>query len=260
MSTLLSPHYVPEPVTQTDLIVASIAWGFTLGIGWLTTWKAIEQTRSTYHRQKSTMVRNAYIWLIWGEILVSLLFGIICFLYLLTVIKPSFIFYFFIALLWALQVQFLLQIIVSRCALLIHDRKFVWRVRYGVAAIITVINISVFVIWIPTRLQISDTWPHINAIWDRIEKSIYLIVDACLNGLFIYTVKKSLVEYGLTKYDALVRFNMFIIGFSLSMDLLIIGMISLHSHFVYMQFHPLAYIVKLNIEMTMARLIVKVAR
>lgn len=37
-------------------------------------------------------------------------------------------------------------------------------------------------------------------------------------------------------------------------------MMSLKNTFVYMQFHPVAYIVKLKIEMTMAELIVKVAR
>jgi hypothetical protein len=41
---------------------------------------------------------------------------------------------------------------------------------------------------------------------------------------------------------------MWIIGLSLSMDVLIIGMMSLKNSFVYMQFHPLAYIVKLKIE------------
>jgi hypothetical protein len=53
---------------------------------------------------------------------------------------------------------------------------------------------------------------------------------------------------------------MFIIGFSLSMDVLIIAMMSLRNTFVYMQFHPLAYTVKLHIEMSMADLIGKIAR
>ncbi|KAM5350872.1 hypothetical protein ACJZ2D_017159 [Fusarium nematophilum] len=53
---------------------------------------------------------------------------------------------------------------------------------------------------------------------------------------------------------------MFIVGFSLSMDVLIISMMSLHNTFVYMQFHPFAYIVKLKIEMSMADLISKIAR
>lgn len=157
MITLIPDTYVSEPVTQYDLIIASVAWGFTLGIGWLTTWTAIKQTASAYRRRKFTMLRNAYIWMIWGEISVCLGFGIICFMYLLGVIPPSFAFYFCILTLWALQVQFLLQIIVNRCAILIHDQKFVWKVKYGVATLITIINITVYCIWIPARLQISQS-------------------------------------------------------------------------------------------------------
>ncbi|KAH6973237.1 hypothetical protein EDB80DRAFT_879847 [Ilyonectria destructans] len=244
MITLIPDTYVSEPVTQYDLIIASVAWGFTLGIGWLTTWTAIKQTASAYRRRKFTMLRNAYIWMIWGEISVCLGFGIICFMYLLGVIPPSFAFYFCILTLWALQVQFLLQIIVNRCAILIHDQKFVWKVKYGVATLITIINITI----------------HVNDIWDRCEKVIYLLVDGALNILFIRIVKKNLVGLGMTKYDNLVKFNMFIICFSLSMDVLIVAMMSLKNTFVYMQFHPLAYIVKLNIEMSMASLIGKIAR
>lgn len=41
---------------------------------------------------------------------------------------------------------------------------------------------------------------------------------------------------------------------------LIIGMMSLPNTFIYVQFHPLAYIVKLNIECSMADLISKIVR
>ncbi|KAK7414849.1 hypothetical protein QQX98_006364 [Neonectria punicea] len=235
MLTLIPDTYVYEEVTRVDIIIASIAWGFTLGIGWLTTWTAVQQTASAYRRRKFTMLRNPYIWMIWGEISVCLGFGVICFMYLLGVIAP-------------------------RCALLIHDQKFVWKVKYGVAALITAINISVYCIWIPARLQISQSYIHINEIWDRCEKVIYLLVDAALNILFIRIVKRNLVDLGLAKYDNLVKFNMFIICFSLAMDVLIVAMMSLKNTFVYMQIHPLAYIVKLNIEMSMASLIGKIAR
>ncbi|KAH7112001.1 hypothetical protein EDB81DRAFT_873667 [Dactylonectria macrodidyma] len=260
MITLLPDNFVLEEVTTNDLIIASLAWGFTLGIGWLTTWSAIQQTNSAYRRRGFALLRNPYIWMIWGEIAVCLGFGIICFMYLLGVVKPSFAFYFCILTLWALQVQFLLQIIVNRCAILMHNRVLVWRIKYGVAAFITAINISVYCIWIPARLQISEKYILINEVWDRCEKVIYLLVDACLNFLFIRIVRSNLVELGLSKYDNLVRFNMFIIVFSLSMDVLIVSMMSLSNTFVYMQFHPLAYIVKLNIEMSMASLIAKIAK
>ncbi|KAH8203037.1 hypothetical protein TruAng_002765 [Truncatella angustata] len=177
-----------------------------------------------------------------------------------SLIPPSFGFYFCILTLWALQVQFLLQIIINRCAILVRNPKLVWRLKVGVATVITAINISVYTIWIPARLQISEEYISINNWWDRCEKGLYLVIDAALNIYFISIVSRNLVHNGLGKYKALSQFNMFIIGFSLAMDVLIIAMMSLENTFVYMQFHPLAYIVKLNIEMSMAELIVKVAK
>ncbi|KAK7425947.1 hypothetical protein QQZ08_007529 [Neonectria magnoliae] len=260
MKTLLSPHYVAQEVTETDLIIASLAWGFTIGFGWLTTWTAVKQTTQIYRRRGRRAFSNPYVCMIWLEILVCLIFAIICFLHLLGYIPPSFAFYFSILTTWALQVQFLLQIIINRCSILLTDTKKAWRLKVGVATLITAVNISVYCIWLPARLQISERYIWINAWWDRCEKVIYLLVDGCLNFYFIHLVRANLVIYGLTKYKKLAHFNMFIISFSLSMDLLIITMMSLKNTFVYMQMHPLAYIVKLNIEMSMADLIGKIAR
>ncbi|KAH7361634.1 hypothetical protein B0T11DRAFT_279279 [Plectosphaerella cucumerina] len=260
MITLLPDRFVLEEVTRFDLMLAAMAWGFTLGIGWLTTWSAVKQSMGIWKRRQWGILRNAYFWMIWLEISVCLGFGIICFLYILGIIPPSFAFYFCILTLWALQVQFLLQIIINRCTILITDHVWAWRLKMGVAAIITSINISVYCIWVPARLQISDRYVHINEWWDRCEKIIYLIIDAGLNFYFIRIVQQNLVQHGLVKYRGLVRFNMFIISFSLAMDVLIIGMMSLDNTFVYMQFHPLAYIVKLKIELSMAELIAKIAK
>nr|XP_036575585.1 uncharacterized protein CTRU02_14504 [Colletotrichum truncatum]KAF6782174.1 hypothetical protein CTRU02_14504 [Colletotrichum truncatum] len=260
MGNLLSPHFQLEEVTENDMVIASLAWGFTLGFGWLTIWTAVKQTTAMYRRQGDRILRNSYIWMIWLEIIVCVIFSVICWLHLKGIIPPSFSFYFVILTTWALQVQFLLQIIINRCSILLTNHKLAWRVKVGVAVLITAINISVYNIWIPARLQISDRYIAINDWWDRCEKVIYLIVDGALNIYFVRIVQKNLVVHGLTKYRRLTQFNMFIIGFSLSMDVLIIAMMSLHNTFVYMQFHPLAYMVKLKIEMSMAELIGKVAR
>ncbi|KAG7403987.1 hypothetical protein Forpi1262_v018617 [Fusarium oxysporum f. sp. raphani] len=260
MITLLSPHYVLQEVTEDDIVIASLAWGFTIGFGWLTTWTAMKQTKHIYKRHRLNIFRNAYVWMIWLEILVCLIFSIICWLHLKGYIPPSFAFYFTILTTWALQVQFLLQIIINRCSILLADKKHAYRLKVGVAVLITAINISVYTIWIPARLQISERYIWINEWWDRVEKAIYLIVDGALNFYFIRIVQRNLVMHGLTKYRSLVKFNMCIVGFSLSMDVLIISMMSLHNTFVYMQFHPFAYIVKLKIEMSMADLISQVAR
>ncbi|RYP12979.1 hypothetical protein DL765_007066 [Monosporascus sp. GIB2] len=258
--SLLSPNFVLQEVSRDDIVIASLAWGFTIGFGWLSVWTAMKQSWQAYKRTGRRVFLNGYVWMIWLEVLVCLGFGIICFLYLLGVIAPSFIFYFSILTLWALQVQFLLQIIINRCSILIPDKRFSWRLKVGVATLITAINISVYNIWIPARLQISEEYIHINEWWDRCEKVIYLLVDGALNIYFIIIVRRNLVQNGLQKYNRLVHFNMFIIGFSLSMDVLIIAMMSLKNTFVYMQFHPLAYMVKLHIEMSMAELIGTIAK
>ncbi|KAL2682822.1 hypothetical protein Neosp_007277 [[Neocosmospora] mangrovei] len=244
MITLLSPHYKAQEVTETDLVIASLAWGFTIGFGWLTTWTAVKQTTQVYRRHGRRVWKNAYVWMIWLELLVCLIFAII----------------------------------VNRCSILLTDKRKAYRLKVGVAVLITAVNISVYNIWIPARLQISERYIWINEWWDRCEKVIYLLVDASLNLYFIHVVRVNLIVHGLTKYKRLTHFNMFIIGFSLSMDVLIITMMSLKNTFVYviatgfasdrllltplryMQFHPLAYTVKLNIEMSMADLIGKIAR
>ncbi|KAK4700708.1 hypothetical protein P7C70_g5535, partial [Phenoliferia sp. Uapishka_3] len=46
---------------------------------------------------------------------------------------------------------------------------------------------------------------------------------------------------------------------SIAMDVLIIGMMSYSNSFVYMMFHPVGYLVKLNIELAMSSLIVDIA-
>ncbi|RBQ84409.1 hypothetical protein VDGD_20887 [Verticillium dahliae] len=47
---------------------------------------------------------------------------------------------------------------------------------------------------------------------------------------------------------------------SMSLDVMLIGLMSLSNNFVYTLFHPLAYLAKLHIEMNMAQLIAKVVK
>ncbi|KAK7040843.1 hypothetical protein VNI00_009439 [Paramarasmius palmivorus] len=241
-------------ITTGDIKLASLAFGWTLGFGYFTACHCVRETRRTRRI-------NTYVILIWGELLVCLIFAVICWLYLTRDIPPSFWFFFSILTTWALQVQFLLQIIVNRlCILLPSNKERNW-LRWGTAALITAINLSVYNIWIPAKLQISQEYHDINIWWDRVEKCLYLLVDALLNWYFIRTVKNRLIVHnGLKKYEKLVRFNTWIVWISLSMDVLIIATMSLRNDFVYMQFHPVAYTVKLNIEMAMGNLITKVAR
>ncbi|KAL5113325.1 hypothetical protein ACEQ8H_008804 [Pleosporales sp. CAS-2024a] len=251
---LISPNYVEERVTYLDIAIASVVWALTLLNVGIAIWQATKQTRAS-----KSPVRSTYVWMIWLELIISFVMGLECYLHLLKYISSSFSFYFTILLWWCIQVQLLLQIIINRIRVIVPDRRRSRNIMIGTAVFVTTINISVFNIWIPARLQISDRYHIINEYWDRIEKVLYLIVDGALNWYFLKIVKANLIRNGLTKYDKLVKFNQRIVIISLLMDVMIIGAMSIPNSFVYIQFHPLAYLVKLNIEMTMANLIKRIA-
>lgn len=246
--------YYIQPVTYRAITVAGIVFGLANLFGISAVFIAFRQTRACRYPLKS-----AYIWMIWLEIAASFVIAIECLLYLLKVIRPSFWFYMSILLNWSIQVQLLLQIIINRVRIILTDRRKGRLLMIGTAVLVTLINISVFIIWMPARLQISSRWVHINNIWDRIEKVIYLLIDGFLNFCFIRAVKANLVSNGLEKYNRLVLFNKHMIVISLLMDVMIIIAMSIPNGFVYAIFHPLAYLVKLNIEMSMAHLIKKIA-
>ena len=67
----------------------------------------------------------------------------------------------------------------------------------------------------------------LNNIWERIEKSFFLVIDSGLNLYFLYLVRYRLIADGFVKYWRLFYFNAAILLVSLSMDTLLLGMLSL---------------------------------
>ncbi|KAM0229877.1 hypothetical protein ACHAP5_011515 [Fusarium lateritium] len=181
--------------------------------------------------------------------------GIITFNWLRGFTPPSFWVFFFIIAAWSMQIQFTLQIIINRISLLVANKKSINRIKWIVAAIATLINLSGFCIWIPARLQISHLYEEINIIWDRTEKAVFLIVDLALNVYFIYLVRSRLLAYGLTKYNQLYHFNVIMVIVSVSLDCVLMGATFLPSPVVYVQFHQPVYLLKLYIEMNAASLL-----
>ncbi|KAF2135049.1 hypothetical protein P153DRAFT_270873, partial [Dothidotthia symphoricarpi CBS 119687] len=250
----VNDDYIIQPITKASIIIAGVVFGLSNIFAITGAYVAVQQTRFCQRPW-----RSPYIWMIWLELGACFIIAIQCMLYLLKVIRPSFYFYMSLLCLWSVQVQLLLQIIINRIRVILPDRARGRRLMITTAIAVTLVNISVFVVWIPARLEISEEWMHINEIWDHIEKILYLFMDGYLNYYFIRLVKANLVENGLQKYNALVRFCQRIIVLSLLMDVVIIGAMSIPNGFVYAMFHPLAYLVKLNIEMFLARLIKKIA-
>lgn len=201
--------------------------------------------------------------MVWGEIFVCLVIGIIGWLFLDGVLGPTVPVLFAILFFWVFQIQLLMQIIVNRIALIAEHRSTIAKLKWGAAGIITAINIAVFIIWIPshTNPPVSKVFVNINNIWDKISKVLILIVDAGLNWYFLHVVKVRLVQqHNLIKYKPLISFNAKLMVLSVAMDALLIGLMFLKNGVVYIQFHPVVYMVKLNIEMSMASLVVRLAR
>ncbi|CAF3532397.1 unnamed protein product [Fusarium graminearum] len=244
--------------TTTDIKLASIAMGFTLGFGLLTVWEAWKQTR-----RNRNPLRSTYIYMLWGEIAANLVITVIGWVFLDGLIGPTVPVLFFILFCWVFEVQLLMQIIVNRISIIAEHRSTVFKLKWGTATIITLVNIAVFVIWIPSHTvpPVSETFVKVNVVWDRMSKVIILLVDAGLNWYFLRTVKKRLVEqHNLKKYEPLVGFNAKLMVVSILMDGMLIGLMSLPNQVVFIQFHPVAYMVKLNIEMSMAKLITRLAK
>ncbi|PSR81059.1 hypothetical protein BD289DRAFT_50021 [Coniella lustricola] len=236
-------------------------FGFSSACAAFTGAKIIQQTYRTWRRSKN-IHKHPFIIMIIAEWVSSVLISIISFLFIDGVIQPGFALFFIILCLWVIQIQCIMQIIINRVALIIYDQNRVRRLKWATAVLAGAINISVFIIWMPARLQVSPHWVQLNDVWDRVEKGIFALGDLGLNVYFIYLVRKELIRYGLTKYILLYRYNIGMILISMSLDVVLIGVMSLpgQSSFIYVQFHPLMYLIKLNIEMNMAELIRKIVR
>ncbi|CAG9996065.1 unnamed protein product [Clonostachys byssicola] len=214
--TLIPPWFVDNAPTPDEFATASVIWGISLG---LTIFAIIRATNQTYHQWIRKHNVTAYMVFIWLELVSSAIIGGTAWGYMRGDIPPRF-------------THCILQIIINRIGLIALNKVFIHRLKWAVFIIVLMINIAVACIWIPSRLQISKTYITINNYWDRAEKAVLAVIDLCLNVYFVYLVRSSLISYGLTKYVRLYRFNLFMIAISLSMDVLIIAMMSLANTFL----------------------------
>jgi hypothetical protein len=131
-------------------------------------------------------------------------------------------------LLWSIQTQLLSQIIANRVSLIMINKRKSRLLKWGLFILIGMVNISVFCIWIMAHMpSASPSMIAFNNIWERLEKSFFLVIDSGLNLYFLYLVRYRLIADGLSKYWRLFYFNAAILLVSLSMDTLLLGMLSL---------------------------------
>ncbi|BCS28278.1 uncharacterized protein APUU_61326S [Aspergillus puulaauensis] len=219
----------------------------------------IRQTLQIYKR--THRVLHEYLWLIWLESLVNVIFSVTTRLQLDGVIPGSHAYYAGEMTLWALQTQLLSQIIANRIALIMVSRRKALQLRWGLLIAIGVVNIAVGFIWTPAHLSTaSDFQVHLNLIFEYCEKAFFLLLDLSLNLYFLYLVRFRLIADGLVKYWTLYNFNIGFVVISTVMDSLLLGLLALPDKFTYVQFAPVTYTVKLYLELKMAQLISKVVR
>ncbi|KAK8063338.1 hypothetical protein PG996_007990 [Apiospora saccharicola] len=263
---LVPEWFREQEVVPSTMNTASVFLGLSLGSAVFAAAKASQQTSRMWKRHRTI---TAYAIMIWLHFLASVALGIINWFYMWGTIEPSianglwlfsFWLFFGILIVWVAQTQLLVQIIINRLSLLLMIRWNATKLKWGVAAIMTAINVSVFIVWIPARLQISESFINFNRIWDPIEKIMFLIIDLGLNITFIRLVKNRLIANGLTKYDKLLSGNLALVAINISLDVIFIGLMWLPNTSVYLNFQSFAYLCKLYIEMTMADLIRKVVR
>jgi hypothetical protein len=135
--------------------------------------------------------------------------------------------------LWAFQTQLLPQIIANRIGLIMVNNQKARYLKIGLFVGIGAINISVYYIWITAQMQDKPRITHLNFIWEHFEKTFFLVVDLALNLYFLYLVRSRLISRGLTKYWRLYNFNAAIIMVSTSMDILLLGLMSLPNTYEY---------------------------
>ncbi|KAH0613514.1 uncharacterized protein H6S33_005400 [Morchella sextelata] len=254
---LVSPNYKPLELQKRDHEISLIAWGFTLGFGYLVAWKGYKQTSRIPRRKR---FKSMYFWLIWGEVISVFGYGCLTWLHVSEYVGPSFWLFLGIWVFWTVQTNTQSQIIINRIAVIIVDKRQIKLVRRWVFAVIMVLCFISAFTWIGASLQINSRFIRGEEVHTRLEGVIFICIDIFLNLYFIKSVKKHLLEAGLEKYRPLTNFVIGIICISIGVDIVVVGMMSYHNPRIWLQFHPLGFIIKLNIELSMADLIRKIAR
>jgi hypothetical protein len=130
--------------------------------------------------------------------------------------------------LWSIQTQLLPQIIANRVALIMINRRRAIHLKWGLFICIIPVNVAVCYIFTVAHLPTAtDQQKYNNIVFEKSEKSFFLVIDLVLNLYFLYLVRYRLIADGLGKYWRLFNFNAGMVLVSTSMDLLLLGFLSL---------------------------------
>lgn len=135
--------------------------------------------------------------------------------------------------LWAIQTQLLPQIIANRVGLIMLNQRKAMYLKIGLFLAILGVNIAVGFIWVPAHEKdASDAKISLNLAFEKAEKTFFLIIDLGLNLYFLYLVRFRLIADGLRKYWRLFHMNIAAVTVSTSMDILLLGFLSLPNEYL----------------------------
>ncbi|VUC33987.1 unnamed protein product, partial [Clonostachys rosea] len=78
-------------------------------------------------------------------------------------------------------------------------------------------------------------WIDVNYVWNRIEKRLFLLIDATLRIYFTYLIRIKLIASGLEKRTPLLTFDIAMVLVSISLDMILVGTISIGNSFIFIQ-------------------------
>lgn len=108
------------------------------------------------------------------------------------------------------------------------NRRRASQLKWGLCISILFVNIAVCYIFTVAHLPTATAQQKFtNLVFEKSEKSFFLIIDLALNMYFLYLVRYRLIADGLDKYWRLFNFNAGMVFISTSMDILLLGFLSL---------------------------------
>ncbi|EXF81680.1 hypothetical protein CFIO01_08016 [Colletotrichum fioriniae PJ7] len=236
----------------------ALYFGVCIGLLTLTSAKAVQQSFLIYSRTKS--LKNIYAWMVWILLFANATQAIIIFVLFRGEISINIGFMIADTISWVLQTQLAPQILANRLGLLMHNKQRVRYMKIGLLVFIGIFNLAYIALWIVYTIDPSRLAVVLNRYLSRLDIVIDLLVNIVLDTTFLIIIKRELIAGGLVKYRLLFNCGVVAVCLSISLDVVMIILLSAPNSYHYTCTHPVAYCVRLIIEMLMADLIAVIAR
>ncbi|KAK8098873.1 uncharacterized protein PG998_012114 [Apiospora kogelbergensis] len=216
---LVPPWYHYVQLSPADAELCNVIWGATLCCAVFVGATTSHQTWVIHGRNKKF---NVFLAMVWFEFISGVITSVMAWIFLKGFIMPK-------------------SILLNRASILAQNKRRTRQLKLATFFAIILVQISVFCVWIPAQLQISDRYIRFNAVWFRAEMAIFAIIDANLSVYILRVVQAKLVANELVKYRILFMYNIWRVCISVACDV-----------------HSLVHLIKLYIELSLAELIAKI--